>query len=57
MVAEWDKFAIHADMRVVADFEVQVGGLTLHGDSQQVVNMHVLSEFLPEWLESTMLMM
>jgi hypothetical protein len=36
---------------------VQVRGFTLHRDTQQVINMHVLSEFLPEWLESTMLLM
>ncbi len=34
------EIAIDAQVRIVPDLQVQVGGAALHGDAQQVVNIH-----------------
>jgi hypothetical protein len=40
LVGERDQFAVHAHVRVIADFQVKVGRLAVNCDSQQIVNMH-----------------
>ena len=40
LFGERDQFAVNAHVRVVADLQVQVGRLPVHGNAQQFVNLH-----------------
>src|SRR6185312_13025662 len=64
LVGQGHKFAVHTDVGIVADFQVQVGGFALHGNAKQIINMH--NAVLPQeaqahrnadedWRENTML--
>jgi len=40
LVGQRDQVAINAQVRIIADFQVQVGSAPLHGDCQQIINIH-----------------
>ena len=45
LIGERHQFAIHADVRIVADLEMKVAGFALNGDAQQVINSHGVNSF------------
>src|SRR5580704_8490075 len=40
LIGQRNQLAVDAQVRVVADLQVQVGGAPLHGDAKQVINVH-----------------
>ena len=41
LFCERHQFAIHAHVRIVANFQMKVGGFTLHRNSEQIINVHI----------------
>jgi hypothetical protein len=41
LVGKRGEFAINAQVRIIADLEVQVGGAPLHGDTKKIINIHL----------------
>src|SRR5262249_2987729 len=44
LIRERNQFAVNTDVRIVAHLEVKVGGFALHGNSKQIINMHISLE-------------
>ncbi len=40
LICQRDEVAVHANVRIVTNLQVKIGGLALHRDAQQIINVH-----------------